>query len=121
MSPSLKRRVLCDECGSVRIRHGRSPYAVCPNGHGRLVAHFTHRERRRAIVAALPHARRVRRHAFQITGHDGLFDYRNGSGRRPVEPSATVQADELVACFFTGTRTLVRVFARKSLARPLAS
>jgi hypothetical protein len=121
MSRSLAKRVLCDECGAVRIRHGRSPYAVCPNGHGRLVVRFTHRERRKAIVTALPHARRVRRHAFQITGHDGLFDYRNGSGRRPVTPNVRVEEDELVACFFTGTRTLVRVFARKSIDRPLVS
>jgi hypothetical protein len=121
MSDALTKRVFCGECGSVRIRQGRSRHAVCPEGHGRLVAAFTLRERRKAIVTALPQARRIHRHAFEITGREGLFDYPAGSGRRPVEPNASVQADELVACYYTGTRTLVRVFCQKPTSQPNVS
>jgi hypothetical protein len=109
----LVKRVFCPECGAVRIRQGRSRYAVCPHGHGRLVPRFTNAERRRAIAAKLPQARRVGCKTFVIDGHEGRFGYRDGSGRRPAAPDATVGADEIVARHVTATRTLIRVFARR--------
>ena len=111
---SLIRRVFCAECGAVRIRQACSPYAVCPNGHGRLVPRFTKAECQQAIAAVLSQARRVERNTFAIDGHDGLFCYRGGSGRRRVEPDAKVQTDELVARHVLRTPALVRVFARKA-------
>ena len=117
MKRSTLNRVFCDECGAIRIHNSRSPYAVCPNGHGRLVRRFTSQEQREAILETLPQAQRVGRHAFQIAGHDGLFDYRAGSGRRPVGPDASVQANEVVACYQASNRVFVRVFAQKSCRR----
>ena len=117
MKRSSVKRVFCDECGAIRIHHGRSLYAVCPNGHGRLVRRFTLQEQRKAIIETLPQAKRVGRRAFQITGHDGLFDYRAGSGRRPVGPDDPVGADELVACHLASNRVFVRVFAGKPCRR----
>jgi hypothetical protein len=113
VSSSLAKRVFCNECGAVRICQGWSPHAVCPNGHGRLVPRFNRQELRKAIVATIPLAQRVRRHAYQITGHEGLFDYRAGSGRQPAGPDTPVEANEVVACYLTPKRAFVRVFARK--------
>jgi len=113
----LVTRVFCPQCGAVRIHPHRSRYAVCPNGHGRLVPRFTRAERRKAIVAKLPRARRVGRKAFAIDGYEGRFAYRNGSGRRPAAPDAIVQADEVLARHVTRVRTLIRVFVRKELQK----
>jgi hypothetical protein len=114
---SLIRRVFCAECGAIRIRQPRSPYAICPNGHGRLVQRFTVAEYRQAIAAGLPRARRIGRSTFAIDGHNGPFCYRDGSGRRRVEPDAKVQANEIVARHVVRTRVLIRVFTRKSPRR----
>ena len=109
------RRVFCPQCGAMRVSQGRSRYAVCPNGHGRLVARFTQAERQQAIAARLPMARRiVGCGAFVIDGQDGLFRYRNGSGRRPVGPDHPVDAGQVVARHVTRTRCLIRVFIRQS-------
>ena len=104
-------RVFCPQCGAVRIHPHRSRYAICPNGHGRLVPRFTRAERCKAIVAKLPRARRVRRKAFIIDGYEERFEYRDG--RRPAAPDAIVQADEVLARHVTRVRTLIRVFVRK--------
>ena len=107
----LVTRVFCPQCGAVRIHPHRSRYAVCPNGHGRLVPRFTKAEHRKAIVAKLPRAWRVGRNAFVIDGHEERFMYRDG--RWPAAPDAIVQADEVLARHVTRARTLIRVFARK--------
>ena len=109
----LCRRVFCPECGAVRICNVGSPYAVCPNGHGRLVRRFTKAELRKALAAKLPRARRLGRNRFTIHGHEGLFGYRNGSGRKPASPGMSVEADEVIARHVTRSRQLIRVFARK--------
>lgn len=109
----LVKRVFCPKCGAVRICLARSRYAVCPNAHGKLVPWFTEAERRKAIAAKLPRARRVDRNTFTITGRRGQFGYRDGSGRRPAAPDAKVQAGEVIARHVTASRTLIRVFARK--------
>lgn len=109
----LVRRVFCDECGAIRIRQGRSAYAVCPNGHGRLMPRFSAQERRQAIAARLPRAYRIKRNEFVIDGHDGRFVYQNGNGRRATTADERIQGDEVLARHVLRTRTLVRIFARK--------
>ena len=109
----LVHQVFCPECGAMRIHQPRSRYAICPNGHGRLVPRFTEADRREAVTMRLPRARRVGRNRFTITGRRGEFTYRLGSGRRPVTPDQKVAADEVVARHVTATRTLIRVFARR--------
>lgn len=111
---NLLKRVFCSECGTLRICHGRSPHAVCPNGHGKLVPRFTVAQRRQAIAARLPLAQKIGRNTFLLAGRQGQFSYRDGSGRRRVEADAKVQADEVVGRHVTGHRTLVRVFARST-------
>jgi hypothetical protein len=113
MTKPLTKRVFCNVCGAVRICHGRSRYAVCPKGHGRLVPRFTREERRKAIVAKLPKAHRAGRRTFRIDGHDGLFRYRNGCGRQPAEPDTQLTTEEVLACYVSRDRAFVRVFARK--------
>ena len=108
----LLNRVICPECGAVRICHRGSLYAVCPRGHGKLVRRFTRAEAKEAIASLLPRARRVGSNKFQVDGHDGLFGYRNGAGLKPVEPGAKVKPDEVIARHVTRTRQLVRVYAR---------
>lgn len=108
------KRVFCPECGAVRIRHGRSTFAVCPHGHGRLVPRFTHAECDKAIASQLRRARRVGRRTFAIAGRKGPFVFRNGNGRRRAAPDAKVQADEVVARYVTPKRTLIRVFTRRA-------
>ncbi len=110
----LVKRVFCPQCGAIRICQSRSAYAVCPNGHGRLVPRFTAAERRKATAARLPRARRVGSKTFVISRHHGQFVYRNGNGRRPAAPSRQLQANEVLARHVTRTRTLVRVFTRKN-------
>jgi hypothetical protein len=97
----------------MRISHSGSRYAVCPNGHGRLVPRFSKSEAKQAFVATLPRARRVGRSRFTIQGHEGLFCYRQRSGLRPVQPGASIAPDELIACRVARKRRLIRVFARK--------
>jgi len=109
---SLIRRVFCSECGAMRIRNGRSPYAVCPNGHGKLVQRFTRAELRQAIEVRLPRARRLGRREFTIDGHEGLFGYRDGDGRRRANPGDQVAPDQVIARHETQSRRLVRVFSR---------
>jgi hypothetical protein len=109
----LHQRVFCPVCGAVRVCQRRSAFAVCPNGHGRLVRRFTQAEARRAFTASLPLARRVGRGTFRIGGHEGLFRYRGGSGRRPARAGQPLAADELIARHVTRSRQLIRVFARK--------
>jgi hypothetical protein len=109
----LVNRVFCRECGALRIRHGQSAYAVCPNGHGRLVPRFSAQERRQAIAARLPRAYRIKRNEFVIDGYDGRFIYRNGNGRRATSADERVQADEVLARRVLRKRTLIRIFARK--------
>jgi len=108
--------VFCPECGAMRVRRRRSPYAVCPNGHGKLVPRFTKADVRQAIVTTIPRARRVGRNRFQIKGHKGLFCYRGGSGRRRAEPGMPLRPDELIARHRTRKRQLIRVFTRKVTA-----
>ena len=57
----LVRRVFCPECGAVRTVNGGSPYALCPNGHGKLVRRFRKRDVKRALQEALPVAQKVGR------------------------------------------------------------
>ena len=110
----LARRVLCPECGAVRICCRRpSPYAVCPNGHGKLVRRFTRSEAREVINATLPRAQRVGRNRFQIEGHSGLFEYRNGNGRKAAAPGAKINPGEVIARHVTPRRQLIRVFSQK--------
>jgi len=111
MSTTLMRRVFCPQCGAIRVRNARSPYAVCPNQHGRLVPRFTKAEEREAITEALPQARRTGRRQFTIDGHEGLFGYRNGSGRKRARPGDPVDQGEVIARHETGTRRLIRVFS----------
>jgi hypothetical protein len=75
---------------------------------------FTQAELRHAFAAALPRARRVGRNRFKITGHKGLFRYRNRSGRRPAAPDTRVQADEVIARRVGRKRQWIRVFARRA-------
>ena len=117
----LCRRVFCPECGAVRICNDGSPFAVCPNGHGKLVRRFTKAELRTVLNAKLPQARRLGRNRFTIDGHEGLFGYRNGSGRRPALPDTSVEEDEVVARHVTRTRQLIRVFARQVSRRTAPS
>jgi hypothetical protein len=109
----LVRQVFCSECGAMRIHPHRSRYAICPNGHGRLVPRFTEAQRREAVAMRLPRARRVGRNRFAIAGRKSQYAYRLGSGCRPVTPDQSVAADEVVARHVTATRTLIRVFARR--------
>jgi hypothetical protein len=111
----LQKQVFCSQCGTIRICRPDSPYAVCPNGHGRLVPRFTKREAKQAFVASVPRARRVGRNRFTISGHAGLFGYRDGSGRRPARPGMNIGADEVIACHAAKKRRMIRVFARKAL------
>jgi hypothetical protein len=113
------KRVFCPQCGTMRICHRGSRYAVCPNGHGRLVRRFTKAQARQALIASLPRARRVGRNLFKIHGHPGLFGYRDGSGRRPARPGMPLGPDEVIARHVIGRRLLIRVFARNF--RPAAS
>ena len=111
MSAKLLRRVFCPQCGAMRVRHGRSPYAVCPYGHGKLVRRFTKVEEREAVEAKLPRARRAGGRKFTIDGHEGLFGYRNGNGRRRAQPGNPVDPGEVIARHETDTRRLVRLFS----------
>ena len=113
----LDKRVFCPQCGAMRICHPRSQYAVCPNGHGRLVPRFTKAEARQVFAASLPRARRIGRNKFAIDGRKGLFGYRGGSGRRPAKPGMPVRRDEVIARHVTAKRQLVRVFARHGPTR----
>jgi len=110
----ILKQVLCPECGAVRISHRGSRYAVCPDGHGRLVPKFTKAEAHEALATLLPVARRIGRNKFTIDGQEGLFTYRNGAGLRPVEPGTVVGHDEVLARHVTPTRRLIRVFSRKN-------
>ncbi len=107
------KQVFCPECGSLRISHPGSQYAVCPHGHGKLVPRFSKTRARAAFVASLPRACRVGRNLFKIHRRAGLFGYRDGSGRRPARPGTPVGPDEVVARHVIGKRLLIRVFARK--------
>ena len=109
---SLDKQVFCSQCGAMRICHPGSQYAVCPNGHGKLVPRFTKQRAHQAFVASLPRARRVGRNLFKIQGQEGLFGYRNGSGRRPARPGMPLGPDEMIARHIIGKRLLIRVFAR---------
>ncbi len=51
---NLVKRVFCPQCGAMRVSPQSSRYAVCPNGHGKLVPRFTAAERNKAIIAKLP-------------------------------------------------------------------
>jgi hypothetical protein len=108
---NLIQRVFCPECGAMRICNHRSRFAVCPNGHGRLVPRFTETERCKAIAKRLPRAWRVGRKAFVIDGYDNRFVYQNGP--QPATPDATVGSNEVLARYVTRARTLIRVFVRK--------
>ena len=109
----LITRVFCPQCSAIRIHPHRSRYAVCPNGHGRLVPRFTKTEQRKAIVAKLPRAWRVGRNAFVIDGYEERFVYQDG--RRPAAPDAIVNTNEVLARYVTRARTLIRVFVRQDL------
>ncbi len=113
----LQKQVFCSECGAVRVCRPDSPYAVCPNGHGRLVPRFTSREAKLAFIDMLPRARRIGRNWFTIRGQEGLFRYRKGWGRRPARPGMTIGPDEVIACLAAKKRRLIRVFARKPLSK----
>ena len=113
----LARRVFCPECGAVRIANGGSPYAVCPNGHGKLVRRFKKGEIKQALKEALPVAHRVRRNTYTICGQSGLFCYRDGAGRKPVVLGAPLHPNEVVARHVGQTRQLIRVFTRKKAVK----
>jgi hypothetical protein len=113
----LVQRVFCPQCGAVRVRPHRSRYAVCPNGHGRLVPRFSTVEFRKAIAARLPRAWRLRRNVFVIDGCEGRFRYRAGNGRRSAAPDEKIEVDEVLARHVTRTRTLIRVFTKRALHR----
>lgn len=105
----LIERVFCQQCGAVRMRNGRSPHAVCPNGHGKLVHQFTKRELREACDAVLPEARLVGRKTFTIAGHPWkTFCYRDGVKR--AMPGDTVGPDDVIARYETKAGSLYRVF-----------
>jgi len=110
MSRNLIHRVFCPECGAVRICHRRSPFAVCPNGHGRLVRRFTKAELWQAIALRLPLATKAKR-VFTIEGRDGKFVYRNGNGLKPARPGDSIKPGEVIARRETRARRLVRVFS----------
>lgn len=110
----LSEQFVCPECGAVRICHPKSLYAVCPNGHGRLMPRFTQADLQQTFAATLPRARRVGRNRFKIAGHKGVFGYRNGSGRRRAVPDTVIQADEVIARHVVRKRQLIRVFARRA-------
>jgi hypothetical protein len=109
----LKRRVLCPECGAIRIHHTGSQYAACPNGHGKLVRKYTPAELRAVLIDSLPRAHYINRRTFRIEGHDGFFSYRNGSGRRRAEPDTVPEPGGVVALRETRGRRLVRVYYPK--------
>lgn len=110
---TLRNRVLCPECGAVRIRNRRSPHAVCPNGHGKLVPRFSRHELREVLSATIPRARRIRRNTFVVDGYQGLFCYRGGKGRKRATPGMAIEPGEVIARHVTGRRQLIRVFSRK--------
>ena len=111
LEKSLIDRVFCSQCGATRIRNGRSPFALCPKGHGKLVRRFTKTQERQAVEAVLPEARREGRNVFTIAGHQGEFCYRNGKGRKRARPGDSVEPGEMIARHETKTRRLVRVFS----------
>ena len=113
----LQKQVFCSQCGAVRICQRGSRYAVCPNGHGKLVPRFTKRESLQAFAASVPLARRVGRNRFTITGCEGFFEYRGGGGRRPARPGMELASDERIACHAARKRNLIRVFVRKALPK----
>jgi len=113
----LVRRVFCPACGAVRTVNGGSPYAFCPNGHGRLVRRFLKHDIKLALQEALPVARKVGRNTFTICGQPGQFCYRNGAGRRPVVLGTPLGPDEVIARNVGPVRQLIRVFTRKVAAK----
>lgn len=110
----LARRVFCPECGAVRIANGGSPYAVCPNGHGKLVGRFRKGDIKVALKEALPVARKVGRNTYTICGQPGQFCYQDGAGRKPVVLGVPLEPDEVIARHVGQTRQLIRVFTRKT-------
>jgi hypothetical protein len=112
----LVRCVFCPACGAVRTINGGSPYALCPNGHGKLVRRFRKRDIKRALQEALPVARKVGRNTYTICGQPGRFCYRNGAGRRPVVLGAPLGPDEVIARHVAPVRQFIRVFTRKVAA-----
>lgn len=113
----LARRVFCPECGAVRIANGGSPYAICPNGHGKLVRRFKKREIKQAFKEALPVACRIKRNTYAICGQSGLFCYRDGAGRKSVVLGTPLQPNEVIARHVCQTRQLIRMFTRKKAAK----
>jgi hypothetical protein len=109
---NLVTRVFCPECGVIRIHAHRSRYALCPNGHGKLVPGFTAAERRKAIAKRFPRAWCVGHNVFVIESHSGRFAYRGGNGRRAVALNVAVQDDEVLARHVTRARTMIRIFTR---------
>ena len=69
----LQTQVFCSQCGAMRICRRDSPYAVCPNGHGRLVPRFTKREARQASSRPSPAPAAWDATGSTIAGHAGPF------------------------------------------------
>jgi hypothetical protein len=86
-------------------------YAVCPNGHGRLVRKFTKAEARRATLAKLPEATRVNRKHFTIEGHKGLWEWIN-IPLKANEKARALKANQVVAKYMPGGAMWVRMFTK---------
>ena len=103
----LQRRVFCPKCGCTRIRTSRQ-YAVCPNGHGKLVRKFTKAETKRATLGKLPEATRINKKHFAIKGRKGLWSWINS----PAKPGDKVEANQMIARYMPGGAMWVRVFTK---------
>jgi len=103
--------VFCPECGLLRICNPGSPYAVCPNGCGRLVPRYTRAEFRQAVGQKLPEARKQRRGRFAISvdGRVGRYAY-YVDGRAPAAPDATVAPGLVLARYEAKSGRRIRVF-----------
>jgi len=112
VAKELTERVFCSECGSVRMRHAGSRYAVCPRGCGRLVARFTRPQIRMAVLSRLPRAFADGHGHYTISRRKGTFVFRDGDGRRPAAADAVVGPDQVVAWLYNEGRLRIRIFTR---------
>jgi hypothetical protein len=108
----LARRVFCPECGQVRLRNAGSRYAVCPNGHGKLVRRFDNKELRMATIASLPRAFPNPDGTYTVSRRTDRYCFEHGDGCRPVMPGAATRADQIVAWIYNAGRLRVRVFTK---------
>ncbi len=75
---TLRDRVYCKECGKRRIKVD-FPYALCPEGHGKLTARHSVADVSKLRVESYPEATQVghhkRRRRFTITGYQEYYVY----------------------------------------------